>query len=157
MKPGTPFEKRRTRVRCRRIDAEITPDSGCRVRVELEWVGSAAFEGHGSGNATPEGRMLAGAAAAIEALQAASGDAVRLELRGAKRVRAFDSLLVIIAVRASGDDRRHDLIGSTVAPGGDITRGAVLSVLDATNRVLERYAPAAPPPDTLPTPEHPDH
>jgi hypothetical protein len=63
-----------------------------------------------------------------------------LELRGTRLVRAFDSLLVIVAVRARIRDRRVDLIGATVAPEDDVTRGAVRSFLDATNRLLERYA-----------------
>jgi hypothetical protein len=71
-----------------------------------------------------------------------AGASIDLELRGIRLVRAFDALLVIVAVRARVADRRMDLIGATVAPGDDVTRGAVLSFLDATNRLVERYGSA---------------
>ena len=106
----------------------------------MEWLGGPAFVGIGQGNATPQGRALAGAEAALQAVVQAASAALELELRGTRLVRAFDSLLVIVAVRARILEQRVDLIGATVAPGDDVTRGAVLSFLDATNRLLERYA-----------------
>ena len=53
-----------------------------------------------------------------------------------------------IAVEPVGNDGRTlaigGAIGSSEAPGEDTARGAVLSVLDAVNRVLEKYMPAEP-------------
>jgi len=119
---------------------DLTREGWCHVHVRLEWVGGPAFTGEATGNATPEGRINAGALAALDALAAVTADALELELRGAKMIRAFDSLLVIVAVRARLEDRRFDLIGSTVTPEDTLARGAVLSILDATNRVIEAFA-----------------
>lgn len=118
----------------------MSRNSRCHVEVEVEWVGGPTFRGTGEGNATPQGHALAGAEAALRAVLQAASARLELELRGTRLVRAFDSLLVIVAVRARIQDRRVDLIGATVAPGDDVTRGAVRSFLDATNRLLERYA-----------------
>ena len=139
---STPFPpaSRRPRVRCSGVDVDLTREGSCHVRVRLEWVGGPAFTGEATGNATPEGQMNAGALAALNALAAVSAHALELELRGTKLVRAFDSLLVIVAVRARLDDRRFDLIGSTVSPEDALARGAVLSILDATNRIIEVFA-----------------
>ena len=63
-----------------------------------------------------------------------------LEFRGAKAVRAFDALVVIVALRGRADDRRCNLIGSSEATEEEVARGGVLAMLDATNRILERYA-----------------
>jgi len=152
----TPFPPaaRRTRVRCSGVDVDLTREGWCHVQVRLEWVGGQAFTGEATGNSTPEGRMNAGALAALDALAEVSAHALELELRGTKLVRAFDSLLVIVAVRARLDDRRFDLIGSTVTPEDNLARGAVFSILDATNRVIEAFAvpepQRTPPPDPNP-------
>jgi hypothetical protein len=122
------------------VDVEVSRNSRCRVEVELTWPDGPSVTGAGGGNATPQGRALAGAEATRDALSKATGAALDFELRGIRLVRAFDSLLVIVAVRARVADRRVDLIGATVAPGEDVTRGAVHSFLDATNRLLEKYA-----------------
>jgi hypothetical protein len=47
-----------------------------------------------------------------------------------------------VALRGNVLGRRHDLIGACEAPDDDVVRGVVLSVLDATNRVLEICARA---------------
>jgi len=96
--------------------------------------------------------MNAGALAALDALAVVSAHKLELELRGTKLVRAFDSLLVIVAVRSRLDDRRFDLIGSTVAPEDNLARGAALSILDATNRVIEVFATPEPPRNLPPDP-----
>jgi hypothetical protein len=88
---------------------------------------------------------MAGVVAAVQAIEGVVGEWLRLEVRGAKAVQVFDNLLVIVALRAQAGDRRIDLIGSIVAPEDDLVRGAVLAVLDATNRVVEHYAHGTPP------------
>jgi len=133
------------------VDVDLTRAGWCHVRVRLEWVGGPAFTGEATGNATPEGRINAGALAALDALAAVSSNALELEIRGTKLVRAFDSLLVIAAVRARLEDRRFDLIGSAVTPEDALARGAVLSILDATNRLIEAFA--APDSPRMPYPD----
>jgi hypothetical protein len=142
--PGTPQQRKRVRVRS--VETTITRDSRLTVRVELEWIAGELLTGEGLGTNTPQGRMMAGAAAAIEAIAPVAEGVVALEIRGTKLVRAFDNLIVITALRGQVPGRRFDLIGSTVAPQDDLSRGAVLAVLDATNRILEPHVPPPAPP-----------
>jgi hypothetical protein len=106
----------------------------------MEWPGGTRIRGLGRGTATREGMLIAGADAALEALTRITGDSLTLEYRGAKVVRAFDALVIIVALRAHAPERRYDLIGACTAPEDDVVRGVVLGVLDATNRILGLYA-----------------
>ncbi len=130
----------RQRVRCRSVQAETTPDSQCRVRVEVEWAAGTCVEGVGSGNATRQGMLIAGALATLDAIGRVTQEKMKFEFRGAKSVRAFDSLVVVVAVRGRAAGRRYDLLGCCAASDNEVARGGVLAVLDATNRILERYA-----------------
>jgi hypothetical protein len=152
MPPPSPVGTARTRVRLHSVTTTVRPDSLCEVRVEFEWTGPTLIEGIAEGSDTAQGRMRAGALAALAAAERVTDRSLRLDLRGAKLVRAFDVLLVVVALRGSSSLRRYDLIGSVVAPEGDLARGAVLAVLDATNRIIERYAPSRDPHG----PERPD-
>ncbi|MSR36072.1 MAG: hypothetical protein EXR95_05425 [Gemmatimonadetes bacterium] len=58
---------------------------------------------------------------------------------GINLVREFDAWIVITALRATSSERSYRLLGSSEAPGDDTTRGSALSVLDAVNRVLQKY------------------
>lgn len=80
--------------------------------------------------------MRAGARAALAALAGLTDDEVTMELRGTKAVRAFDSLVVVAAVRVRDGDGRRDLIGAVRAPDDDLVRGGILAALDAVNRFL---------------------
>lgn len=137
---GSDGEAPRQRVRLLSVQADTTPDSRCRVCVALEWAGDRRLEGVGTGNATRQGMLIAGALATLDAIDKVAGEPLQLELRGAKAVRAFDALVVIVAIRGQAQDRRYDLLGCFAAPDEEVTHGGVLAVLDATNRILERYA-----------------
>lgn len=136
-----PGRDRPERVRCHAVHSRMTQDSQCQIRVELEWTAGNYVEGEGAGTSTPHGILRAGAAAGVEAVSKLAGGRLSLDLRGVKIVRAFDTVVVIVALRGGSEDRNYELIGSTAAPDGDLAHGAVLAVLDATNRILERYAP----------------
>jgi hypothetical protein len=131
----------RKRARCRKVEMTITRDSRCMVDVEIEWLGGELVPGQGKATDTPEGRMLAGAAAALQAVSRVTKGDLALELRGTKLVRAFDNSIIIVALRAQRRGHRYDLIGSAVAPRDDVVRGAVLAVLAGTNRILEPQTP----------------
>lgn len=131
------------RVRCHSVASKTTQDSRCAVEVEMEWPKGTRIRGLGKGTATREGMLIAGADAALDALSKIAKDAMSLEYRGAKVVRAFDALVIIVALRAHAGDRRYDLIGACTAPEDDVVRGVVLGVLDATNRILGLYAAGA--------------
>lgn len=147
--PMTP--DRIKRVRCQGVHTEIAQDSSCRTRVEVEWTNGAIFHGEGQDTNTPQGRIRAGALAALKAAENATGGALSLSLRGAKYIRAFDRRVVIVALRGKSEADRYDLIGSAAAPDDDLVHGAVLAVLNGTNRILGRYVRESEgPPDDSP-------
>jgi len=126
----------RERVKFQDFTFERTPDGRCRARVELAWAGGRHFRGEAEGMASETGDMRCAATAALDALVKAVGTpAVRLELLGVKSVRAFDSLVVIVALSATDGTRSTRLVGSYLTET-DIARGAALAVLNATNRFL---------------------
>lgn len=133
------------RVLFRGSEAETTRDARCRARITLEWSDGASFSGEAIGNTLREGRMRAGALATLEALRPLLGDRLQLQLTGAKSVPAFDTVVVIVALRARAGERRMQLIGSAAAPEGDLVHGAALAVLNASNRLLEAHAVVVPP------------
>lgn len=135
----TPPPARPERVRFEEFEHQTSQSGRARVRVVLAW-GERSFTGEATGVETREGAGRTAAVAAIAAVEAVTGGRMRAELVGIKLVRAFDAWIVITALRAEAPDRSYRLIGSSEAPGEDIARGAVLSVLDALNRVLEKYA-----------------
>jgi len=88
--------------------------------------------GQATTHRTDHGLARAGALATLRALDAEGSERSRsLELRGTKTVRAFDSQVIIVAVRARYDGRRRDFIGAVEVPDEDLVRGAVLATLDA--------------------------
>ncbi len=135
-----PSAPRRMRVRLHRCETEITRDGRCLARIGVEWMGGRTFSGSGEGTDTPEGRVRAGVEATVQAAEEVCAGDLRLELRGVKVVRAFDAHIVIVSIRAWGQGEDFHLLGSTTAPEDDLVLGGTLSVLDATNRILERYA-----------------
>lgn len=118
--------------------------------VSLEWKEAERLHGSSTGLDTPEGRVRAGAVSTLEAAGGVLTGGLELELRGIKVVRAFDSHVVLVSLRGRSDSGQYELIGSTTAPEGDLVEGGVLAVLDAINRILEKYArqepPTSPPP-----------
>ena len=128
----------RERLRFAEFDHQISASGKARVRVVLA-DREVAFTGEAVGVETREGAARAAALATLAAAKAATGQRFDADLIGVKLVRAFDAWIVVTALRAHTPDRTYRLIGSAEAPGEDTTRGAVLSVLDAMNRVLDRF------------------
>jgi hypothetical protein len=129
------------RVRFDSCEVETFPDSRCRCRVTLQWVGGGHYSGEAEGTETLQGRLRLGALACLRAAEAATNGRLVLELRGIKAVRAFDALLVIASVRGRSEEERYDLLGSATATESDgSVRGAALAILNATNRVLGKYS-----------------
>jgi hypothetical protein len=110
----------------------------CSTEVKLEFDGRE-FDGSAEGTQTLEGQLRCGALAAVEAAEEATDRHISLELLGVKAVRAFDQWIVIVSVRGRTDEQAYRLIGSFATAERDAARGAALAVLDATNRILERY------------------
>jgi hypothetical protein len=129
------------RERLRFEDFEVTrfPNGRSRIFVRMGWTEGRSFSGGSEGNQTLEGEVRAAAEAALRAAEGATDGAVDLELRGAKALRVFDAWVVVVMVRAWVENDPLQLLGAYPCPDEDTPRGAVMAVLDATNRVLGRH------------------
>jgi hypothetical protein len=126
----------RERVRFHDFTFERRPDGRCRARVDLAWVGEQHYYGEAEGVASDTGEMRCAATAALAALgKAVASRSVQLDLLGVKSVRAFDSIVVVVALSATDGTRSTRLVGSYLTEA-DVPRGAALAVLNATNRFL---------------------
>ena len=130
----------RGRLRFDAVHHEDFPNGHRRIWVTLEWPAGESYRGEAVGTQTTEGWLRACAQATLQAAQSALHSRMSLSLVGIKAVRAFDSWVIVSAVRAKSSKRTYSLIGAEASPDKDSLRVVVLSVLDAINRVLELYA-----------------
>lgn len=128
----------RERLRFDDVEHQAFPDGRCRVRVRFEWNGEQ-LTAESSGTETREGILRAAARATLDVARRATSDRVTLDLTGIKALRAFDAWVIIAAVRARTPDGTLFLLGSLATTDDDPAQGAVLAVLDATNRAIERH------------------
>jgi hypothetical protein len=126
------------RLRFSGFDFTRTPAGRVTCQVTLEVVPGEFMTGRVEGQASPAGDTRLGAEAAIRALEAFTGRAITFELIGVKVVRAFDANVIITSLIQHGDEGPDRLLGCYLADT-DLVRGAALSVLNATNRVLGTY------------------
>jgi hypothetical protein len=115
-----------------------TPAGICTAEVELEWVDGVKVMGKSVGNSSPMGDLRIAAEAGLRALEAFAGGAVVFELAGIKAIRAFDANILIVAVGTRRGEVSTRLLGAYLAERDPI-RGAVVAVLNATNRVLGNF------------------
>lgn len=125
-------------VRPRLVEVETVTerDGSCVVRAVLALRDEAPVTGEARAYVLPETRIRAGARAVLEALERLLPDGPGLELRGTKSVRAFDSSVVIAAIRTRHRGERLDVIGAVAAPEEDPARGGALAALVAVNRLV---------------------
>lgn len=109
----------------------------CCADVVLDGGDDAQWRGKAHGASSPTGELRVSAEAVLRALEQGRGH--RLELLGVKALRAFDAMVVIVAIAAEREGVTTRLLGCALA-GDDINRGAVLAALNATNRVLTTSA-----------------
>ena len=128
------------RFRLVELRARRTPAGHCRAEVELEWSDGSHIVGCATGQSSAFGDMRIAADAAIDALHQGGDDPGRFELVGVKNMRAFDATVVIVSVVASWPHGPSSvrLVGAAFADEDDVARGAVLAVLNATNRIIGR-------------------
>ena len=113
------------------------------MSVRLEWCGRT-IECDARGLETHHGRVRASAEAALAAALDATGKRVELDLVGVKAVRAFDGWVVVVRINGAAKGRHYKLLGSaSCEEETQLSRTSAIAVLDATNRVLERYVTAA--------------
>jgi hypothetical protein len=132
-------EPRRGRLRFDDFQLQRFPNGRCRVTVRMEWTGGETFTGEAEGTQTLEGELRTAAEAALKAASGSIRGRLGLELKGVKAVKAFDGWVVVVLVQAGGEDDPMKLLGAFPCQDGDTPRGAVMAVMDATNRILERY------------------
>ena len=133
------MEVQRQRLRFEELVHESGPDGRCRVGVRLAWH-ERTFECFAEGLETHQGRIRATAEATLGTALAAAGKRVHLDLVGVKAVRAFDGWVVVVRVNGQANGTTYKLLGSaSCEEEARITHTAVQAVLDATNRLLERY------------------
>lgn len=138
MEPVADFQERQ-RLRFEGLTHESNPAGRCVVGVSLEWCGHT-HEGKAEGLETLQGKIKASALAMLNAVMDAASNRMHLELIGVKAVRAFDGWVVITSLQAEAAGKSYRLLGSASCEvDEELLRAAALSVLDASNRVLERY------------------
>ena len=123
------------RVRLLALRAQRFPTGQCRAEVELQRLDGATVVGAREGFAIALGDLRIVAEATLDALHRASSSGVRFELLGVKTVRAFDETVVLVQVAVVAGREPVRLVGAAMGDT-DLPRAAVLSVLNATNRVL---------------------
>jgi hypothetical protein len=126
------------RLRIERVESRPGPDGRGSAEVELSYAGRR-WIGRGEGLLTREGNLRMGAYATLAAIQESVDDRLTPALGGIKAIRAFDEWLVIVSIEVDVAGRHLRLLGAEAAEGGDLVQGSVRAVLDALNRVLERY------------------
>ena len=108
------------------------------TRVELGWEDGPIFEGQAEVGETAAKKCEAVVLATVRALENAAENKVSLELLGIETMQAFGHTVLVVAVSSVSDGNVLPLVGACLIEG-DIQRGSALAVLDATNRLLERY------------------
>lgn len=132
-------EKIRRRLRLVDVSHASQQDGHCTVTVVMEWKGDSYRESV-EGTETRQGVLRSAALACLKVANKAAEDPIDFSLSGVKAVRAFDSEVVIASVRGQSEEREYRLLGcSATGPGEDPARVATRAVLDALNRVLEKY------------------
>jgi hypothetical protein len=136
--PVTAAQLKRERLRFTDFSFQRSPSGICVAEVTLEWMDGVVVRGRAAGHSSPMGDLRLSAEAALRALEQFAEGKLRFELIGVKLVRAFDENLVITNISVRGDERADKLIGAYLA-ARDTTRGAAVSVLNATNRILGNH------------------
>ncbi|MEP6999763.1 MAG: hypothetical protein ABI969_04755 [bacterium] len=126
------------RLRFSNFSFERTPAGQVTCQVILEFGPGELITSKVSGQASPAGDTRLGAEACLRALETFTDGTISFELIGVKVVRAFDANIVITSLFQRGDDGPDRLLGCYLAEG-DLVRGAALSVLNATNRVISNF------------------
>jgi hypothetical protein len=129
----------RRRLRFDEFKLSRFPNGRCKAWVQMEWTEGRTYLGEAEGTQTKQGELQAAASATVNAAASAVEGRLELELRGVKAVRAFDAWVIVACVTAQAKGLNLRLLGVSPSSGSDTSRGAVMAVLDATNRVLAKY------------------
>ena len=128
----------RERLKFLDFDFERLPNGRHRSKVVLEWRTGEKFVGQSEGVGSEAAELRCTAQATVGALEKAvrsTSHETSFELLGVKAVRAFDATVVIVSLSCHDEGKATRLVGSCLAVD-EVNRGAVLAVLNATNRLL---------------------
>ncbi|MBI2795861.1 MAG: hypothetical protein HYX65_04050 [Gemmatimonadetes bacterium] len=107
----------------------------CSAEVQLTWTDGRTVTGRAGGQSSPLGDYRIAAEAALNAIGGFTAGAIRFDLIGVKAIKAFDANLVVVSILAHRSDGVAKLLGCVLAEPDPI-KGAALSVLNATNRLI---------------------
>lgn len=124
------------RIRLAGFDLTASGDGRKTARVVLTWSGGAEHEGVAEGDDAPHGQLRAAAEATARALVDACEERFTLEVLAVKAIEAFDTIIVVVSLSSRIDSLAERLVGACLIRGREPARGAVLAVLDATNRLI---------------------
>jgi hypothetical protein len=125
----------RGRLRFTGFRFERTRAGACEAEVTLAWTDGRTVTGRAHGQSSPVGDFRIAAEAALNAIDGFVTGVLRFELIGVKAVKAFDANVVIVSIHAHRAGEVAKLLGCVLAET-DPVRGAALSVLNATNRLI---------------------
>ena len=125
----------RGRMRFTGFRFQRTPSGQCSAEVQLTWTDGRMVTGRAAGQSSALGDYRIAAEAALNAIGGFTGASIRYELIGVKAMKAFDMNLVVVSIHAHRSDGLAKLLGCVLAEHDPI-KGAALSVLNATNRLI---------------------
>ena len=125
----------RGRLRFTGFRFQRTQAGQCSAEVQLTWTDGRSVTGRAGGQSSPLGDYRMAAEAALNAIGGFTGESIRFELIGVKAMKAFDASLVVVSIHAHRSDGLAKLLGCVLAEHDPI-KGAALSVLNATNRLI---------------------
>ncbi len=123
------------RIRLKKFELEQRPNARCAGRVVLAWERGEEFVGTAEGQDSPQGRLLCAAQATARALERAAPDRFTLEVIGVTVIEKFYAVIVAVSLASRLDEVAERLVGSCLITQRP-SHGAVLAVLNATNRLL---------------------
>jgi hypothetical protein len=133
-----PHSGRRERLRFADFRFVRTPDGRCTADVTLDWIDGMRVHGSASGQSNTMVDLRVAAEAGLRALERFVENSHVFELIGVKAVRAFDANVIIVCMDVRNGQGPQRLLGVSLAEE-DPVRGAVIAVLNATNRVLGNF------------------
>ncbi len=131
-------DRSEVRVKFKDFVLQHLPDTLCSARVVLASPTGEEFVGTADGEDSAEGQLRTAAQATAHALEAVAHGQVELTVLAAKALRTLETVLVVVALASRADQRSERLVGSCLIKDQP-ARGAVLAVLDATNRLFSVY------------------
>jgi hypothetical protein len=131
-----PGRGQRRRVRFESVERIPVAPGVVTIRATLEWQGRL-YTGEATGETGMAIEIRTVAIATIEAVESILDSGVGLRLTGIKRMRAFDTELVITSVHRQEPPAQH-YVGAVIV-GPDPLRSVSASVLHALNRMMGNF------------------